>query len=228
MDKYCGFLLSYIRYGDQDAILHCFTKEEGFKSFFAKGIYTAKNKKKAYLFPLNEIIITTSAGRSGSIANVSKIESAQNKDIYTDVKINAIIFFIADFLNQILKQETQTQPKIYDEITGFIKALEHENLQSHLIFLCNILKIQGWAPLVSDKTYLNPESGIFVINETHYIFNKEISELWKLALTTDNPYNIIFNRSQRQAFLDSLLVYYHYHFVDFRTPKSLEVIQDLF
>lgn len=228
MDKYCGFLLSYIRYGDQDAILHCFTKEQGFQSFFAKGIYTAKNKKKAYLFPLNEIVITTISGRSGSIPNVSKIESAQNKDIYTDVKINAIIFFIADFLNQILKHEAQAQPKIYDEITDFIKALELENLQAHLIFLFNILKIQGWAPLVSDKTYLNPESGIFVVNETHYIFNNEISELWKSALTDENPYHLKLNRHQRQSLLDSLLVYYHYHFVDFRTPKSLEVIQDLF
>jgi DNA repair protein RecO (recombination protein O) len=47
------FLLSYLKYGDNDAFLHCFSAEEGYQSFFVKGIYSAKNKKKPYLFPLN-------------------------------------------------------------------------------------------------------------------------------------------------------------------------------
>lgn len=227
MNKYHCFLLSYIRYGDQDAILHCFTKEEGFYSFFAKGIYSTKNKKKAYLFPLNEIIITTSTLKSGQISNVSKIESAHNKDIYLDVKINSIIFFVADFLNQILKNE-QVQADIYNEISLFVEAVSEGNRQAHLIILFNILKIQGWAPLVSDNHYLNPESGVFTNHETHYLFNQESSALWKLVLSQHNPYTVQFTRLQRQALLDALLVYYHYHFVDFKTPRSLEVIQDLF
>ena len=44
-----GILLSYIKYGDNDAILHCFTENAGFQSFFMRGIYSPKNKKKAYL-----------------------------------------------------------------------------------------------------------------------------------------------------------------------------------
>lgn len=227
MNKYSGFLLSYIRYGDQDAILHCFTREEGFYSFFVKGIYTTKNKKKAYLFPLNEIVITINNAKSGKISNVSKIESAHNRDIYTDVKINSIIFFVADFLNQILRNE-QVQQDIYNEISSFIEALIEGNMQSHLIILFNILKIQGWSPLLSEADFLNPESGVFTINETHYLFNKENSDLWKLVLNQNNPYEIQFTRPQRQALLDTLLVYYHYHFVDFKTPRSLEVIQDIF
>ena len=51
------FLLSYTKYGDHDAVLHCFCRENGFESFFAKGIYAPKNKKKAFLFPLNELSI---------------------------------------------------------------------------------------------------------------------------------------------------------------------------
>ena len=42
------FLLSYTKYGDHDAVLHCFCRENGFASFFAKGIYAPKNKKKAF------------------------------------------------------------------------------------------------------------------------------------------------------------------------------------
>ena len=54
------FLLSYTKYGDHDAVLHCFCRENGFESFFAKGIYATKNKKKAFLFPLNELLVYTS------------------------------------------------------------------------------------------------------------------------------------------------------------------------
>lgn len=54
------FLLSYTKYGDHDAVLHCFCRENGFESFFAKGIYAPKNKKKAFLFPLNELLVYTS------------------------------------------------------------------------------------------------------------------------------------------------------------------------
>lgn len=48
MDKNTGFLLSYIKYGDYDAILHCYTLESGFQSFFMRGIYSAKNKRKPF------------------------------------------------------------------------------------------------------------------------------------------------------------------------------------
>ena len=32
----------------------------------------------------------------------------------------------------------------------------------------------------------------------------------------------------RKTFLDSVLVYYHYHITDFKTPNSLEIIQQIF
>ena len=60
MDKNTGFLLSYIKYGDYDAILHCYTLESGFQSFFMRGIYSAKTKK-SLSFAINELEITFSS-----------------------------------------------------------------------------------------------------------------------------------------------------------------------
>ncbi|MGS0748846.1 recombination protein O N-terminal domain-containing protein [Halpernia sp. GG3] len=42
MTKKKGFLLSYLKYGDNDAILHCFTNDEGFESFYIRGIYACE------------------------------------------------------------------------------------------------------------------------------------------------------------------------------------------
>lgn len=229
MNSYKAFLLSYIRYGDNDAILHCYTEESAYLTFYVKGIYSGRNKKKAYLFPLNEIALITSKSKSNSeLLSVSSIESVNKNDLYQDIKANAIIFYIADLLNQILKHENQANTKLYQAISEFLHEVECANMEAHLVLMLKIIKIQGWAPLENDAPYLNPETGTFVHSEVHYLFDKENSAIWKAYLSKEKPYDLTLKREQRRKFLDSLLLYYHFHFVDFRTPKSLEIIQDIF
>lgn len=92
-----GFLLSYIKYGENDAVLHCFTEEDGFQTYFLKGIYSKKNKKKAFLLPLNKLNFSVSAGKNSGIQTISRFEIIEVNDVYTDIKANTVIFFIADF-----------------------------------------------------------------------------------------------------------------------------------
>ena len=220
------FLLSYTKYGDHDAVLHCFCRENGFESFFAKGIYAPKNKKKAFLFPLNELLLYTS-DKKKSIQNVQKIEQ-KNVDFFSsDIRKNSILFFISDLLNQVLRNENQNVG-IYSEISIFLSQLQIDNFQSHLIFIFRLLKQQGLQPLFSDKIFLNPETGNFEDVESHHFFDKDISAIWKELIDYQNPYDIKLSRFGKQNFLDSILVYYHYHFTDFREPKSLEIIKEIF
>ncbi|WOC51538.1 DNA repair protein RecO (recombination protein O) [Bergeyella porcorum] len=223
-----GFLLSYIKYGDNDAILHCFTRDYGYTSYFVKGLYAPKNKKKAYLQPLNELAIATlDKGSRSPMKTVSKLELNASYDASPSVKKNTIIFFVSDFLNQILKNEN-SNPLIYQEIEGLKAELEAHNHQSHLVFLFRILCCQGLNPLYDQCPYLNPESGNFEAEKSHPLFDENISKLWKLLIVSDNNYAIPIAASLRKSFLDSLLVYYHYHFTDFRTPHSLEILQSIF
>lgn len=220
------FLLSYTKYGDHDAVLHCFCRENGFESFFAKGIYAPKNKKKAFLFPLNELLLYTS-DKKKSIQNIQKIEQ-KNVDFFSsDIRKNSILFFVSDLLNQVLRNENQNVG-IYSEISIFLSQLQIDNFQSHLIFIFRLLKQQGLQPLFSDKVYLNPETGNFEDIEMHHFFDKTISDIWKDLITSQDPYSIRLSRSEKQNFLDSILVYFHYHFTDFREPRSLEIIKEIF
>lgn len=221
-----AFLLSYTKYGDYDAVLHCFTSENGFESFFVRGIYVPKNRKKAFLFPLNELFLYISEKKK-NIPNVLKIEQKNVNLFDADIKKNSILFFVSDLLNQVLRNEQQNE-KIYSEISCFLNELKSGNPQSHLVLMFRILKQQGLQPLFSEKKFLNPESGNFEEKETHHLFGKEISEIWKIFINSENSYSIKLNRIQRQRFLDSILVYFHYHFTDFREPKSLEVIKEIF
>lgn len=227
MNSQKGFLLSFIKYGENDAVLHCFTEEDGFQTYFLKGIYSKRNKKKALLLPLNQLNFSISTGKSNGIQSISKFEQVKNNDIYTDIKINTVVFFVSDFLNQILRNEAKN-PNLFLCINEFIDELSLKNYQSHLIFLIKILKIQGVAPLVEGSQYLDPETGTFSPQQVHQLFSLEISITWRSIVSSDNPYDIKIPSSLRKDFLDSILVYYHYHITDFRIPASLEVIQQIF
>lgn len=227
MNSQNGFLLSYIKYGENDAVLHCFTEEEGFQSYFLKGIYTKKNKKKALLLPLSKLNFSLLPPRGNGIQTISRFEMIKSNDIYTDIRCNSVVFFISDFLNQNLKHENKNH-HLFFCMEEFIDELENQNYQSHLIFLIKILKIQGVAPLLNSGKFLDPETGTFSSELMHQIFNEEISAIWLATLSSDDPYRIKILSSQRKDFLDSILVYYHYHITDFRIPASLEVIQQIF
>ncbi|MCQ4034291.1 DNA repair protein RecO [Kaistella montana] len=222
------FLLSYVKYGDNDAILHCFSAESGYQSLFAKGIYSSKNKKKPYLFPLNLLNITLSkVSNHQSISNVSKIELAADFYDFNEVKINTILFFAADFLHQILRNEHQNQAA-FDEIKIFRNELSVANPDSYISLIFNFLKIIGIAPLLGEEKYLNPESGTFNQEIGNPIFTDGISLLWKRFLTAQKPYEIRLKRTERTAFLDSLMIYYHLHFTGFYVPNSLAILRQIY
>ncbi|WP_312397980.1 recombination protein O N-terminal domain-containing protein [Chryseobacterium sp.] len=227
MNSQNGFLISYLKYGENDAVLHCFTEEDGFQTYFLKGIYAKRNKKKALLLPLNQLIFSLNPIKGNGIQTVSKFELIKNNDIYTDIKVNTIIFFISDFLNHILRNESKNLSICWG-IEEFINELSQKNYQAHLVFLIKILKIQGVSPLISDKDFLDPETGTFSSTINHQLFDNTISLIWKSILLSENPYDIKIHSSFRKEFLDSILIYYHYHITDFKTPTSLEVIQEIF
>lgn len=222
------YLLSYVKYGENDAVLHCFSAEAGYQSFFVKGIYSSRNKKKPYLFPLNLLNITVSKPFSQkAISTASKIELAAGFHDFNDVKINSVLFFTADFLHQILREEHQNE-WAFREINDFRDKISLNNHDSHLSLIFKFLKISGIAPLFGDGKYLDPESGTFKEEISHPIFTEEISKLWKSFLNEPNTYSLKLRRAERNGFLDSLMIYYHLHFTGFYTPNSLAVLRQIY
>ena len=228
MQNQSCFLLSYLKYADYDAILHCFSKDLGFQTYFVKGIYAPKNKIKAHLFPLNQMNVTLRVGKSSSaMQTVTKIEKGDLDFDFEDVKTNSILFFVSDFLHQILRVETQSS-KIYLEIETFVNELYNKNYDAYIAFIFTILKFQGISPLISNGNFLDPESGTFSTLQNHLVFDAETSTIWKNYLSAENGYEIKLNRRSRNKILQSLMLYYQIHFAGFYKPKSLEVIEQVF
>lgn len=228
MNKYTGFLLSYLKYGDNDAVLHCYTKESGFQSFFIKGLYSAKNKKKAFLSPMNELSFTFLEGNHQSeLLRATKLEIVETKDHFNDVKYNTIAFFVSEFLNQILRNENQNSA-LYQEISYLKENLNQSHYFSHYCFMVKILEILGIAPLISDEKYLNIEKGVFQGQINNETLDELTSNTWKNILTHEFYYDLKVDSKYKKKLLDSILLYYKHHFPDFRSPKSLEIINQIF
>lgn len=228
MTKKKGFLLSYLKFGDNDAILHCFTNNEGFESFYLRGIYASKNKKKALLTPLAEIYLDLNLKRkSTALQLLNQIEKVGSGSTDFNVKTASILFFTADFLNQVLKNEN-AQNLIYREIELFILELNAGNLQAHLIFLFKILQLLGYAPLLVEGDFLDLETGAFSNQLSHQNFNSEISKIWKTILETNGDYTLQIPKNKSRELLNSLLIYYQFHIENFKIPVSLEIVKEIF
>lgn len=224
-----GFLLSYLKYGDFDAIIHFFGLKEGYQSYFVKGAYGKNSRKKALLSPLNELLLTLpdNSSTSKGLQRISQMELLSPALEEEDYKASATLFFAADLLGQVLRSESSTE-ELVNEIREFLKSLGEKRYEVHLILLARILKLQGHYPLYSNEPYLDPSQGIYGDSLVHPLFDKQISEIFKEIGKSSEPYSVSIAPKHRRLFLDSLLVYCHRHLEGFRAPKSLDIVRELF
>lgn len=228
MNTYTGFLVSLTKYGDQDAILHLVTNEGGFQSFYVKNIYAKKNKKKPYLSLLNELQVVTSTGFSkGNLKTANKLDLVSELQVSTDFKAQSIVFFISEVFNSILRNE-ESSNWFYENISELRSKLEDGHYHCHLIFLVMMLRSLGASPLLSNHNFLDPEEGAFVNQMYNRYFSEEISMIWKNILQSQEPFKIEIKNQNRKMMMDSVLIYYQLHIPGFKTPESLEVLQQIF
>lgn len=227
MNKFSAFLLSYFKYGENDAVLHCFTLEKGFQSFFLKGVYSAKNKKKAYLAPLNELLITVvDKPKTSDLLLVSKIECIENFSADYDVKVSSLAFFVSDFLHQILRNE-HANLLLYNEIKEVVLLISKGDTSAHYVFFIRLLKVFGISPLLQDGNFLNIEKGEFQMFSDRKNTDDEVSLVWKSILEETFTTQKI-KKESRKKLLDSIILYYKTHFPEFHTPKSLAILTQIF
>ncbi len=227
MLTFTSFLLSAVKYGDYDAVLRCYTLEHGYQSFFFKNIYSSKSKKKAYLFPLNELEFTVPDFKSGKMPSISKVEWLNKNIDLQDQKLNSIRMFGAEFLDQVFRNENGSE-SIYAIISNFNERLCDKDYNAHLQLVFDVLKSNGLLPLYSEDKFLNPEAGIFQQELYHQNFDERISNLWKIYLKNSSSALPKTLRKERNLFLESLMLYYKIHFNNFRIPDSLDILKQVY
>ena len=232
-----AMVLSSIKYGDTSLIVRCFTQNHGLKSFIVKGVFSKKKRNTSLYFPLAEIELCYQPKSNDQ--QLVFLKSAQTAYYYESLHFHpiksAIIFFLAEILNLVLKEESENQD-LYLFIEHSLKEFDQKKedfADFHLVFLIQLTHFLGFYPNFEEEELplFDLENGFFTAsNSSINMLNAGETVLFKklLELNFTQESKNIFNQSQRALLLEILVKYFQIHTNNFKKPKSLHVLHELF
>lgn len=232
-----AIVLSKIKYRDHDLIVKCYTQQYGVVSFLIRGVL--KNKKghvkAAYFQLLSQIQLVINYKNN---KNLQTLKEVKLNHLYTSLHSNviksAVVMFLSEVLSSILQEEEQNETLYsYLETTLLWFDTHTESSNFHLLFLLNLTRYLGFYPeeIRDEDKYFNLRDGKF--ENTGYgktsINGENLTLLKTLLGTTFDALNTVkINAKQRQSFLSMILLYFELHLGSFKTPKSLQVFNQVF
>lgn len=231
-----AIVLSSLKYGDTSLIIRCYTQDFGLKSFIAKGVFSKKKRNTSLYFPLAEIDLSFQP--KSNEQQLVFLKSVQTSHYYESLHFHpiksAIVFFLAEILNLVLKEEADN-PELYFYIEHSLKEFDQKKddfADFHLIFLIQLSHFLGFYPnLETDGNLFDLENGFFTnSNSSINMLKADETVLFKklLELHFSEDSKNTFNQSQRSLLLEILVKYYQIHTNNFKKPKSLQVLHELF
>ncbi len=232
-----AIVLSKLRYRDNDLIVKCYTQHYGILSFLLRGVLKSKKglTKTAYFELLSQLqlVIVYNPNRS-----LHTIKEAKSNHVYASLHSNvlksSIVMFLAEVLTNTLKEEEQNDSLFsYLETTLLWLDANTESANFHLLFLLKLTKYLGFYPenIPLEHQYFNLQDGKFETNPSgKYAISGDNFNLLKQLLNTkfDTLSQLNIKSKERKAFLNLIIVYYELHLGDFKKPKSLQILNDVF
>ncbi len=222
-----GFILSSVKYGETSLIFNVFTKEFGTKSFIKKGFFSLKKQKNHQFFPLQKVEISFQKNDKELqlIHSIQSFHFPLSNAIY---KANILLF-----LSEILAICLQKEPKniaLYQFIERSIHQLETANSYAlfPIQFLLDFSGFLGFFPSESsyiEGSYFSLSQGIFITTKSTETIPENLSFALYQILNNQETY---LQKTERIALLETILSYYNHHIPNFRFPKSLEIIKEIF
>ncbi len=232
-----AIVISKLRYRDHDLIVKCYTQQYGVLSFLLRGVLKSKKglAKTAYFQLLTQLqlVIVYSPNRSLHSIKEAKLNHLYSS-LHSNVLKSAIVMFLAEVLSSILKEEEENSTLFsYIETTLLWLDTHTECSNFHLLFLLNLTKYLGFYPenTTADVPFFNLQDGKFQSKPMGlYTISGDNFNLLKQLLDTkfDELSQLKINSKQRQAFLNMMLQYYELHLGDFKKPKSLHILNQVF
>ena len=232
-----AIVLSKLRYKDNDLIVKCYTHEKGVVSFLLRGILKSRkgNSKIAYFQLLSQLQIVFTHKNSRSLQNITETKlNCIYSSLHSNVLKSSIVMFLSEVLSNTLQEEEQNEA-LYSYLENTLLWLDSQSEYAnfHLLFLLKLTKYLGFYPDTThiDFPFFNLNEGRFEIKQSNkYTISGENLILLKqlLGTTFDALPNIKINAKQRQSFLSMILLYFELHLGSFKTPKSLQVFNQVF
>ncbi|TGV00694.1 DNA repair protein RecO [Flavivirga rizhaonensis] len=232
-----AIVLSKLKYRDNDLIVRCYTEQLGIVSFLLRGVLKNKkgHSKTAYFQLLSQLQLVFLYKNNRSLQT---IKETKLNTIYTSLHSNvlksSIVMFLSEVLSNTLKEEEKNETLYsYIETTLLWLDTHSEYSNFHLLFLLNLTRYLGFYPDTKniDYPFFNLNEGKFEIkSQDRYTISGENLTLLKqlLGTTFDALSTVQINARQRQSFLSMILLYFELHLGSFKTPKSLQIFNQVF
>jgi DNA repair protein RecO (recombination protein O) len=146
----------------------------------------------------------------------------------------SVIFFLSEILEKSLREE-EANPNLYSFIENSLYWFDtHDKAGNfHISFLLQLTKHLGFYPDMStiERDFFDVENGQFVADINHQtVAEKNINKLLKQFLGTkfDSIQSISITGQQKKQLLSILMNYYKIHVYGFSSPKSLNVLYEIY
>ena len=138
---YQGIILKVVPYKESDAIVTLLTKEEGFISFKARGVFkiNSKNASSLQLYTIGEYKLESKTDYSNKTLSSSSVVYFPIL-VYDDLKYSSLLSFVSE----VVLTNKENYEEIYDVLEYIIKNLDNlDLLTTSLVVLKYVLKWNG-------------------------------------------------------------------------------------
>jgi DNA repair protein RecO (recombination protein O) len=230
-----ALLLRKVSYGENSFVLTLFTLNQGVKSFIFKG---AKKKRGATLMPLAFLEITYFERIENQLGQLIQADLLMHlNDIILDPRKSAVLFFICDILNSVIREENIPQQELFMFLSAELVELDKSTFEANypLYFMMALTRFLGIEPHYDEEEplFFDMHEGSFTRHAPQraqvQMTSNEISWLAHNFLKgKDQILAHKLPRNERQRFIRILLDYYSHHLGNFSAPKSLTILEEVF
>ncbi|MEO8710946.1 MAG: DNA repair protein RecO [Parafilimonas sp.] len=237
-----GIVLRTIQYGETSVITSVYTELFGLQSYIVKGVRQSTKKAQSKQIYFQPAAMLEMEVYNNTLKNLQFIKEYKWSYLYNKVLFNVVRTAVAQFMIELFQysiKQPEANPELFYLLEGslfeadkgsdaivanlplyFILHLATESgfqLQGNYSEQTPIFDLLEGAYMQNEPSHVNFDSGF--IAET-------ISKLQHIKFYNDLE-NIKLNRQTRSQILDALLQYISFHITDFKTLKSLPVLQEV-
>lgn len=232
-----AIVLSSLKYGDTSLIVKCYTEKEGLKTYLIRGVLKAKKKgiKAAYFQPLTQLKVVANHNLKNTLNSIKEVQVVNPyKTIYKDIVKQSVVLFLSEILSDSIQEEEENS-SLYEYLETAFNWLDlhHNTSNFHLLFLLNLSGFLGFYPDLSEKNKhgFNLLEGVMSDDFMHknVIYNNDFYQFKKLlGINFDGIETVSFSKQERQLVLKIIIQYFKLHLGNFRSPKSLQILETVF
>lgn len=232
-----AIVLTAVKYSEADLIVSCYTREAGLKSYLLRNLLKSKRGKlkPSYFQPLTQLVIEAIHRDKGTLERIREVTIGYPyQSLHTDVVKGSVTLFLAEVLKNSIKEEEPNLP-LYQFLEHSLRKLDSEKHIANfpVWFLLKLTEFLGCYPDFTEANlpFFNMLEGTFQSLQ-HGLHLKPAEKTQSILLFQHHDWETMqqqrIPKPKRKEALHWLLEYYQLHIENFRTPKSLEVLETIF